>query len=87
MKIEIEVTEAELKDALVRHVRTAVADRVNAWGANHAIKTIVDTMYKDTVALIVEETMKDSPTIRAHVLEAIKAKIKGQLTRMMKEPK
>jgi hypothetical protein len=87
MKIEIEVTEAELKDALARHVRAAVADRVNAWGANQAIKTIVDAMYKDTVALIVAETMKDSPTIRAHVLEAIKAKIKGQLTRMMKEPK
>ena len=32
MKLEIEITEDEIKSALERKVRTAIADQTNQWG-------------------------------------------------------
>lgn len=87
MKLEIEVSEAELKDALERHIRTAVADRVNSWGEAHNIKTLVQAKYKELVAEIVEEELRNAPKIREHVQTALVNKIKGQLTAALKGPK
>ena len=85
MKIEIEVSEAELKDALARHVRTAVADRVNAWGAQTALREAVAKKYKELVSELVIEELKKSKVIREQIQTALVAKIRGQLTAAMKK--
>ncbi len=87
MKLEIEVSEEELKDALARHVRAAVADRVNAWGSQAKLKELVSEKYKELVQEIVVEELKKSDAIRQQVQEAMVAKIRGQLTAAMKVPK
>jgi hypothetical protein len=87
MKLEIEVSEAELKDALARHVRTAVADRVNSWGQQAKLKEIVAAKYDELVREIVVEELKKSDAIRKQVQEAMVSKIRGQLTAAMKVPK
>lgn len=84
MKIEVEVTEAEMKDAIARHLRTAVADRVNNWGASQKIKDIVAAEYDETVRKVVKEMLNDAPKIRQQVQESLVAKIRGQLTAAMK---
>lgn len=87
MKIEVEVTEAELKDALARHVRTAVADRVNAWGSAQKLKDMVAAEYERVVRQIVVEELGKSEKVRQQVHDAMVAKIRGQLTAAMKVPK
>lgn len=84
MKIEVEVTEAEMKDAISRHLRTAVADRVNNWGAAQKIKDIVAAEYDNTVQTVVKEMLNDIPKIKQQVHDAMVAKIKGQLNAAMK---
>lgn len=85
MKLEIEVSEIELKDALARHIRTAVADRVNSWGEAQNIKALVQAKYKELVAEIVEDELRNAPKIRELVQAALVNKIKGQLTAAMKK--
>lgn len=87
MKVEIEVSENELKDALARHVRTAVADRINAWGAQVKLKDIVQAKYDELVREIVTEELTKAPKIRQMVHDTLVAKIRGQLTAAMKEKK
>ena len=38
MKLEIEITEEELRSAIERKVRTAVADQTNSYGTDAYIK-------------------------------------------------
>jgi len=87
MKLEIEVSEEELKDAIARHVLTAVADRVNSWGSQQKLKDVVAAKYEELVREIVTEELKKSATIRQQVQEAMVSKIRGQLTAAMKVPK
>ena len=84
MRIEVEITESELKDALAKHLRAAVADRVNWWGAREEIKKLVAAKYKEVTAAIVAEMLSDAPKIREQVHAAMASKIKGQFTAAMK---
>ena len=84
MKLEIEITEAEIRSAMERKVRTAIADKTNEWGTDNFIKEMVKKHWQDTVEAMVVEHMKDIPTMQDKIRAAIEAKLKGQLTAMMK---
>jgi hypothetical protein len=83
MKIEVEVSEAELKDALAHHVRTAVADRIHAWGQQNLLKEAVAAKYRELVSELVEEELRKAPQIREQIQQALINKIRGQLTTAM----
>ena len=87
MKIEIEVTEAELKDALARHIRTAVADRVNHWGAQEEVQKKVKQAWDETVDALIKEQMANSEALKQKVQDAIEAKLKGQINALMRGKK
>lgn len=84
MKLEIEITEAEIKSAMERKVRTAIADKTNEWGTDNFIKEMVKKHWQATVEQMVIEHMQDIPTLQEKIRNAIEAKLKGQLTAMMK---
>ena len=87
MKVTVDVSEDDLRDALASHVKAAVADRVNSWGSQTALKEMVNAQYKQTVVTLVQEMLSDSAAIRAQISEAMVAKIKGQLNAAMKAAK
>jgi DNA gyrase/topoisomerase IV subunit B len=87
MKLEIEVTEAEMRDTLARYVRTAVADRVNQWGAKQEIQRIVTEQYKTIVHELVVQELRNSASIRGQVREMMIEKIKNQLNAAMRAQK
>jgi len=84
MKLEIEITEDEIRSAMERKVRTAIADKTNEWGTDNFIKEVVKKHWQATVEAMVVEHMKDIPTLQDKIRTAIEAKLKGQLTAMMK---
>ncbi len=84
MKLEIEITEAEIKSAIERKVRTAIADQTNQWGIDAYIRNQVTTQWKAAVNSMVEEQLKDSPKMREKIVKSIEAKLRGQVTALMK---
>lgn len=83
MKIEIEITEEEIKSALERKVRTAIAGITESYRGESAIKDEVKKAWDFHMQKIVADVMKDETAIRQRVVDALEAKIKGQLQRVM----
>ena len=87
MKLEIEITEEEIKSAMERKVRTAIADQTNQWGTDAYIKACVTEHWKKSVDTMVQELLKDAPAMRKKITESIEAKLRAQLNQAMKVTK
>ena len=87
MKLEIEITEEEIKSAMERKVRIAIADQTNQWGTDAYIKTCVAEHWKKSVDTMVQELLKDAPAMRKKITESIEAKFRAQLNQAMKVTK
>jgi hypothetical protein len=87
MKLNIEITEAEIKAAIERKIRVAIADETNSWGADNFIKAAVKKHWAASVDRVVQECLEDTPRIQEKIKAAIEAKLKGQITAMMKAGK
>lgn len=84
MKLEIEITEAEIKSAIERKIRVAVADEVNGWNADNYIKEQVRKYWKEVADKAVKDACNDAPELRKKIMTALENKIKGQLTAVLK---
>lgn len=84
MKLEIEITEDEIRSAMERKVRTAIADQTNQWGVDQYIKDCVKLHWKEQCEQMVIEGLANSPVLRAKIQASIEAKLKGQITALMK---
>jgi hypothetical protein len=84
MNLSIEITEAEIKAAIERKIRVAIADESNSWSADKFIKAAVKKHWAESVDRVVQECLADTPRIQEKIKAAIEAKLKGQLTAMMK---
>jgi hypothetical protein len=84
MKLNIEITEAEIKAAIERKIRVAISDESNSWAGDKFIKEAVKKHWGESVDHVVQECLKDAPSIQEKIKAAIEAKLKGQLTAIMK---
>jgi hypothetical protein len=84
MKIEIEITEAEIKSAIERKIRVAVADETNSYRADAEIKAMVKKHWADVAEKIVVEQLSTIPVMQEKIRKAVEAKLRGQLTVAMK---
>jgi len=84
MKLEIEITEEEIKSVIERKVRTAVADQTNQWGVDSYIKDEVKKHWKEAVDKLIVEAINDGPRLREKIMAALEAKLKAQLTAVIK---
>lgn len=87
MKLEIEITEEEIKSAVERKVRVAIGDQTNQWGTDQYIKDRVKAEWKSTVDGMVHEILTNSEVMRAKIVKSIEDKLRGQLTAVMKVKK
>lgn len=87
MKLEVEITEAEIRSAIERKIRVAVADESGTWAADNYIKKRVKTEWSAAVDRLVLELLADSDTLRLKVQASIEAKLKAQITALMKDKK
>lgn len=84
MKLEIEITEDEIRSAVERKVRTAVADQTNQWNVDSYIKERVKEHWKLAVDALVSEALNDSKTLREKIAAELDRKLRAQLTAAMK---
>lgn len=87
MKLEIEITEEEIKSAMERKVRTAIADQTNQWGVDMFIKETVKKHWREQCEAMIVEGLSNSPVLRDKIQASIEAKLRGQITALMKEKK
>ena len=84
MKLEIEITEEEIKSAIERKVRSAVADQTNTWGADAYIKDQVTAHWKEAVDSLVAECLNDSAVIREKIRGELERKLRAQVAAAIK---
>ena len=88
MKLEIEVTEAEIKDAIERKSRIAIAEYTDrTWLNDPFIRKLLQKYWEETVEKVIKEQCENSDAIKAIVIKRIEAKIQGQVTALMKVKK
>lgn len=85
MKIEIEITEAEISDTIGKKVHSLVAEYANGFFVDNAIKNMIKKHWDNTVENLVMEELGESDKIRAIIKASIEKKIKAQLSAIMSE--
>jgi len=80
MKLEIEITEDEIRSAVEHKVRTAVADQTNQWNVDSYIKERVKEHWKLAVDGLVAEVLNDSKALREKIAAELEKKLRAQLS-------
>jgi len=87
MKLEIEITEEEIKSAIERKIRVAIADETNAWRADDYIRAAVKKHWVDIMEKEVQKQLSNSSVMKDKIQNTIEAKLRGQITALMKVKK
>ncbi len=84
MKLEIEITEDEIRSAVERKIRVAVADQSNQWGADDYIKKTVKAQWQTAVDAMILDALNNGQALREKIAAELERKLRAQLTAAMK---
>ncbi|MDP2682031.1 MAG: hypothetical protein Q8P28_04370 [Deltaproteobacteria bacterium] len=84
MKIEIEVTEEEIKNAIERKVRVAIANQENAWGFDEYIRGEVKKAMPQVVDKLISECLSDHSGIKNKIIEKIERAMTAKIQAALK---
>lgn len=84
MKLEIEITEAEITEAIERKIRVAIAEEVGGWNADNYIKEQVKKHWKAVADKAIADACNDAHALRQKIMIVLEAKIKGQLAAVLR---
>ena len=79
MKLEIEITEDEIKSAIGDKVKEAIREQANKWGIEHEIKAQVKTHWNQAVDSLIKEALLNSKALRQKISVELEKKIRAQL--------
>lgn len=84
MKLEIEITEDEIRSAMAAQIRTAIATYSNRWGVEDDIKKQVKLHWHTAVDAMILDALNNSQALRDKIAAELERKIRAQLTAVMK---
>ena len=84
MKLEIEITEEEIRSEVERKIRAAISTQSNYWNADKYIKDQVQAKWETAVDAIIQDVLNNSQVVREKVEAEVERKIKAQLAALMK---
>lgn len=84
MKLEIEITEDEIRSAMEAQIRTAIATYSNRWGADEDIQKQVKLHWHAAVDAMILDALNNSQALRDKITAELERKIRSQLTAVMK---
>ena len=84
MKLEIEITEDEIKSAIERKVRVAIADQTNAWNSENYIKESVKAHWKAAADSMVSELLGSSEELKKMINKTVEARVKARVSAALK---
>jgi len=83
MKLEIEITEEEIKSAIERKVRTAIADQTNSYGTEQYIQKSVKENWQKAVDDMVVAYLADGEKLKAKIAEQVEKKLKANINAVL----
>ena len=84
VKLEIEITEDEIRSAIERKVRTAIADQTNNYATDTYIRDQVKANWRTAVDNLIVEEMYNSQALREKIAVEIEKKLRLQLAAAIK---
>lgn len=84
MKLEIEITEEDLRSAIERKVRVALAEQTNNYGTDIYIKEQVRAHWKAAVDALIDEALKDSKALREKIAAEMEKKLRANIATALK---
>ena len=84
MKLEIEITPEEIKSAIERRVRVAIADQNAAWNSEQSIKDKVRAFWNETVEATIQEILGDSAQLKEMIDKAVEMRVKARVAAALK---
>ncbi len=87
MKLEIEITEAEIRSAIERKVRTAIADQTNTYNTDSYIRDKVKAQWHKSVDFLIAEVLDNSQVLREKIAAELERKLRHQLAAAIKNTK
>lgn len=84
MKLEIEITEDELRRAIKGKVMEVVADQTNSYRFDSYIREQVSQQWQSAVQSLVAEALTDSAKLREKIAAELERKLRAQLTAAIK---
>jgi len=85
MKVEVDISEDEIKSKVADKVRSLITEYANYYQTETHIRDTIKKYWNEAVDKIVQEEIANLPAIRAKVVAALENKIRNQLTKVMKE--
>lgn len=89
MKLEIEITDDEIRGMLTEVAREMVGRAVRAkatsWHLEADVKKQVNDLWPETLARHIQDEMQDVPRMRQKIREVLERKLQAQLTKALKE--
>lgn len=84
MKLEIEITEEEIRSAIERKARTAIADQTNSYPTDAYIRDQVKAHWHAAVDKLIVEEMYNSQSLREKIRREFERKLRLQLSAAIK---
>ena len=84
MKIEIEVTEEEIRSALELPIRRQVSSTLSHWSVEEDIKRMINDRWPEMAKAMIEEQLADSEKLEQQICDQILRKLKLQVARVMR---
>jgi len=84
VKIEIEITEKEIKDAVERKVRVAIADQTNKWSIDDYIKDEVKKKIPQVIDALIDQCLTQHDSLRAKIIEKIERSLTAKVQAALK---
>lgn len=85
MKLEVEITEDEIRSAIERKIRVAIANEGSGWEAGERIKKMVKEAWSAAADKIVADAFANSSGIRRRVEAEIERKITAKLNAVVRQ--
>jgi len=79
MRIELEITDEEIRQNLNSVVRTAVLDALVHWSVPEHVKKMVQAQWPVVVGEMIEQMVKDHEPMKAKIAEEIAKKLRAQV--------
>lgn len=84
MKLELEITEDEIRSAMEAQIRTAIANYSNRWGVEDDIRKQVKLHWHAAVDAMILDALNNNQALRDNITAELERKIRAQLTAVMK---
>lgn len=84
MKLEIEITEDEIRSAIERKTRVAIAEQTNAYATDAYIRDQVKANWRAAVDNLIVEEMYNSQSLREKIRGEFERKLRLQLATAIK---